>query len=324
MLDALKFVQGAVSRRSDTPALTHFHIANHRVTGFNGTMAISAPINLDIDCCPTAQRFVKAIAACSDTTQLHLTPTGKLSVRSGKFKALIDTLPASVFPMTVPEGQQVGIDGKLLPTLRLLYPFTVENPSPSTMYANGVLLNGDSAYATNNLTLIEVWLGYNFPNSICIPRASIKELIRINEEPTAMLVDKNSVTFFFSDDRWLRTQLIATPPPVYSAVLDRVAVWPEVARPLPADLFTALATLAPFVGDLERVQFDGTGLTTIDKEGGIGAAVDLADLPDSGCYNLKNLQLLDGVAKSIDFTQYPNPAPFYGEGLRGCVVGSRA
>ena len=54
MLAALKFVQGAVARRDFVPALTHFYIADGFVKGYNGRIAICAPIDVDLVATPKA------------------------------------------------------------------------------------------------------------------------------------------------------------------------------------------------------------------------------------------------------------------------------
>lgn len=72
ILPALKFVQGAVAKKDFAPSLTHFRIKNREVRGFNGTLGISSPINIDLDICPKAAQFIKAIGACQHTISLHV------------------------------------------------------------------------------------------------------------------------------------------------------------------------------------------------------------------------------------------------------------
>lgn len=314
---ALKFARGAVSKKEFVPALTHFQIAHGRVTGYNGSLSLSAPIDLDIDCCPKAAPFANAVEACEETAQLHLTPAGKLSIRSGKFRALLDCLPLEAFPVVMPEGQPVAIDGELLPALRRLYDFTAEDASRP--WAAGILLDGGSAYASNNIVLIEYWLGYHFPFRVNVPRATIQEMLRIGEEPVGLQLTGNSATFHYEGDRWLRTQLNSIEWPDVAGLLDR-ATGSEDAPLVPEDLFTALETLTPFVGDTGQLYFSsGLLCTSLDGE---GASVEIGDVPDCS-YNVKMLKLLQPVAERIDFAAYPSPVPFYGERLRGFIAGMR-
>jgi hypothetical protein len=319
MLEILKFVKGAVSTKEFVPALTHFRIKAGRITGYNGRLSISGPIPLDIDCCPKAEAFVKAIEACTETAQLHLTDTGRLAVRSGRFRAHVDTIANAEYPEVEPEGAHVAIDGELLPALRMLYEFTAEDASRP--WAAGVLLDGDTATATNNVVAVQKWLGYHFPYRVNLPRYAIKEMTRIGEEPTGMRLTANSATFFYEGERWLRTQLNALDWPDINGLLDRHCH--TMPPKVPDGFFEALLTLDPFVDDSRRVFIDGDLLAT--TRGGEGASVQVPGMPEGGasCFNLRMLSLLQDVATHIDFDHYPDPVPLYGDRVRGAIAGIR-
>lgn len=313
MLDALKFVRGAVSTKDFVPALTHFHIHGGRVTGYNGKLSLSAPIPLDVDCCPKAIPFVKAIEACEETAQMHLTPSNKLAIRSGKFKANIDTLLDEVYPEVVPEGLAVETDGGLLHALTTLYDFSAEDASRP--WAAGVLLDGNTATATNNVVIVQKWLGYHFPYRTNLPRYAVKEMLRIGEEPVGMMLSDKNATFFYEGDRWLRTQLNSLEWPNVDALLD--SLQGAAGCPVPAGLFEALETLAPFVDEQNRVYI----LDNMARTGEDSASVEVPGLPGDSIFNLKMLRLLGRVATDINFAAYPDPVPFVGDKLRGAIAG---
>lgn len=315
MLDALKFVQGAVAKKDFVQALTHFHIAGGFIKGYNGSLALCSPIDLDLDITPKAAPFIKAIQTCKDTVQLNMTPAGRLAIKSGAFKAFVDCTEEA-YPDVEPEGETLELDGALLKALKQLNPFIAEDAS--RQWARGIMFRGPSAFATNNVTLIEYWLGYNFPVEINIPQPAVRELIRIGEEPTKVQVCENSVTFHYKSGRWLRTQAYSTKWPDMGKVLNRESV----QHPFPEGFFEALGDLLPFSDDLERVYFLGDKMATSPAEG-LGASVALPELPSEGIFHIKQLQLLQGLAESIDFTQYPGPCLFYGDKIRGAVVGMR-
>jgi DNA polymerase III sliding clamp (beta) subunit (PCNA family) len=315
MLNSLKFVQGAVASKDFVPELCHFKIENGTVQGYNGMMGLCCPIDLDLNVSPKAVPFVKAIQTCKDTVQLHVTPAGKLSVKSGKFKAFIDCHKDS-FPDAVPEGLEFKFGGGLQGVLKALAPFIAEDASRP--WARGILLRGQSAFATNNICLIEHWLPAPSPAEVNIPRAAVMELIRIGEEPEKIQVNETSATFHFSGNRWLRTQTYSTQWPDLSLILNR----PNSAETVPAGLYEAVADLSPFVDDLGRIFFKDGNISTGQTEGE-GAAHEVAGIPEGGCYHFKQLLLLEKVVKKIDFGAYPNPCIFYGDGVRGAIVGMR-
>lgn len=316
MLDSLRFVQGAVAKKDFVPALTHFSIKGGRIRGYNGALALCTPIALDLDCSPKALPFIKAIQTCRETIQLHLTTAGRLSVKSGTFKALVDCTDEA-YPDVEPEGEIIHCNGELLGVLRALEPFVSEDASRP--WSRGVLLRGESAFATNNIVLVERWLGYTFPSALNVPLSAIKELLRIGEEPASIQISETSATFHFTEGRWLRTQSYSTEWPDLARVLNVESV----QGPIPAGLWTALEDITPFADQLGRVVFHESGSVSTGHGEGAGAAVELPTITHDACFNINHLKLLEGVANTADFTLWPRPCPFFGEKIRGAIVGIR-
>src|ERR1700748_928221 len=108
LLDSLKFVKGAVSRKDQLAALTHFGIKDGRITAYNGLIALSSPIALSLDCQPKAAPFIKAIEICESmeaTPALSITKGGKLTVAAGKgFRVHIECVEENVHLTHEPEG----------------------------------------------------------------------------------------------------------------------------------------------------------------------------------------------------------------------------
>lgn len=317
MLKALQFVKGAVSAKGFSPELTHFKIGGGFILGFNGKIALCSPIELDIEVTPKATPFIKAIMTCKATTAMHITKTGKLSIKSGKFKAFIENLDET-FPDIQPEGDRIVMKGNFIQHLKTLAPFMADDASRP--WSRGILLNGKSARVTNNIVLIEAWLDDPFPVKINLPAAAVKELVRIKEEPIEMSVSERTVTFFYGDGRWLRSNLNSTED------------WPDISRVLDADcspaklpegFFEAVEDIAPFVGEEGRIYLTDAGLKT-DRDDIEGASVAMDGLPEDGCFNHIHLAKIGAVVETIDFVMYPAPCIFYGHNLRGAIVGMRS
>lgn len=315
MLAQLKFVMGAVAKKDFAPALSHFRIEGGKVRGFNGTLALCTPIPLDLACTPKADALIRAISNCNDTVALSLTPAGRLSVKSGVFKAFIDCVPGETNHVE-PEGDCFDLDGAaLVRALKAIHPFIGDDASRP--WTNGVLLRGQSAFATNNVILVEYWVGSTFPD-FNIPRSAIKEILRIGELPTHAQANSNSLTLHYSGDRWIRTQLLSTEWPDLSKVLN------VDSNPIPIDekLFAGLSSIKPFADKIGRVLFREGHMTT-HEDADSGAAYDTDAVLPEGTYSIEMLALLEGVAQKADWTLYPKPAMFFGDRLRGAVVGMR-
>ena len=317
MLKELKFVQGAVAKKDFLPAMTHFVIEDGRVRAYNGMIALSSPLPFDIDCKPKAEPLVKAISNCNETVTLSMTPAGKLRIQSGKFRAFVDCIEEETAHVT-PEGQEVQLDGEaVLEALKVIHPFIGDDASRP--WTNGVLLRGQSAFATNNVILVEYWVGAQFPFTVNVPRQAIREMLRINEPPTHAQVTDKSITFHYSDGRWVRAQLYESEWPDMAKVLDKQAD----ATTVDQRIFEALTTIKPFADKMGRVFISDGTLSTSHDSNVEGASYEIPGLPFAGIYNIDMLNLLKGVAELADFTTYPQPCLFYGQKLRGAIIGMR-
>jgi DNA polymerase III sliding clamp (beta) subunit (PCNA family) len=313
MLSSLKFTQGAVSRKDLLPSLTHFKISDNKIKSFNGTIALCSPIPLDIECLPKAIPLVKAIQNCHEAVSISLLKNGKLKINSGVFSASIEcTTEEGLFPE--PEGEEIEINGKaLIDALRVLAPFLSNDAS--RQWANGILFKGQSAFVTNNLIMIEYWVGSVFPKVCNIPSMAVKELLRIEEVPHKIQYNDRTMTFHYSEGRWLKTAQYSVDWPDINRVLD-VNTNPKIISP---DLFEGLEKLRPFADELKRVYLDGNMMaTSLDEDA--GARFNLSSEYPKSVFNLNMLDSLKDVAKQMDFSLFPRPCLFYGERLRGAIA----
>jgi DNA polymerase III sliding clamp (beta) subunit (PCNA family) len=319
MINELKFVQGAICKKGFTPELSHFKIRDGQIQSYNGALSLSSPIEFDIDCNPKAIPFVKAIQNCKTTVSMSLTKAGKLSIKSGSFRAYVECFPVEEEALHItPEGDFFDIDGEaLLNAFKTLQPFIATDASKP--WSNGILLRDGSAYATNNVTLIEYWIGGAFPHICNIPRDAVREIVRIGKPPTGAMSTGKTISFLYEDDKWVKCQLLTTEWPDVSALLNASV---GNAEEISDEFFEGLLTLKPFVDAAGRVFFKGGVMRTslINKD---GASYGLDGMNTEGVYRLEMVLLLRGVAQKIDFSLYPKPCIFYGDRLRGVLIGMR-
>jgi hypothetical protein len=315
MLEALKFAQGALKVNTITPELEYYQLRKGTVIGYNGHMALSAPIDLDIEAKPKAVLFHKALAACEDVISIRLTETGRLSIKSGGFKALIPCTDAAIYEIE-PQGEVYpGLPG-LAEWCKKLLPLIAQDATRP--WAMGMNFTNGLLEVTNNVIILQAWLNHPWP-TFNIPRFAVAELARIKEDPISVQVAETSVTFHYEDGRWLRTQRLSVDWPV-----DTVATIFERAvgtlRPLPASLFEALSTIDPFVPpETTVVKFQEGALTTGAED--MGATIEVEGLPEGPAFSSKMLKLVNGLATHMAFDAYPQPCLFTGDSLRGVIVG---
>lgn len=319
MLNDLKFVQGAVARKDYVPELTHFHIGGGRIYGFNGILGISTPTDLAVEATPKAASFVKAIEKLPEDEEvaLNLTAAGRLSVRAGNFRAYVECHDDATGVVKIePKGNYVDLAPGLLPVLKKIAPFMgIDATRP---WAMGVMFRGQSAYATNNIVLVEHWLPLVFPDQMILPSSAIKEMIRVGEDPVGIQIEERAVTFHYESGAWLRTALIFGDWPDLSKVLDVETN----CIPFPEGFFEGARRLDAFTSKENHVYFRGGVIATSQHEGD-GALVELDDFGGDGCFFLEQLLKLEGVAESLDFSAWPRPCVFFGDMLRGAIMGMR-
>lgn len=322
MLDALRFVTTAVARKDYLPELTHYKIRDGRVTGFNGIIALSSDIDVDLDVYPRAMPFLAAIRACPGTITLGVTPAGKLAVRSEKFRSFVDCLDGQDAMFVEPEGDEIDPGPNFIEGLKALSPLM--GIDASRPWAMGIKVMSGSMFATNNVMLAEYWHGADLPVDVVIPSIAVEELLRIDEVPTKIQVTDRSMSFWFGENRWLRTALVeATAWPIHKITeLFNGAAGPQL--PITNEFKEAVEKLKPFVEENGTI-FMSTGQLATSKTEGEGTSIEIAavELVGIQAYHQKHLALLGQVADTIDWTTYPRPCVFYGKGLRGVIIGQR-
>lgn len=323
MLTDLKFCMGAVAKKDLVPAMKHFNITDGFVRSYNGIVGLCAPISCDIDCNPRADALYNAIENCGEVIALSMTPGGKLSVKSGKFRSLVPCIEDTV-EHPQPEGLDIDINGAgLIQAFKILEPIIGDDAARP--WQAGVLLKNGCAYATNNVVAVEYWVGsdFGFGTTANIPAQAIREVLRVGEEPTHLQIAENTVTFHYASGRWIRTQLLSTEWPDFQALLNpglqcnhteiEPAVWEACER---LKKFTDAK-----MGD--AIYFEGgEAFTHRDREQGSSYLCE--SVRWTGIYNRVMLSLIQPLATTADFTTWPKPAFFFGDRLRGAIVGRAA
>lgn len=323
MLDALRFVASAVAKKDYVAELTHFKIKDGRVTGFNGVIALSTDIDVDLDIQPLASKLIAAVKACNSAIALSMTAAGKLAVRSGSFKSFVDCLPDDHLNTFVePDGESIDLGPGFMDAIKAVAP--VMGVDASRPWFMGVKLQGASAFATNNVMLVEYWHGTPLPFDVVIPTVAINELLRIGETPTRVQITDRSLSFWFGEKRWLRTALLeggAWPTDRMAQILGA-----STGEQLPIDpaFAEAVAKLKPFLGDSGTIFLSADKLATArNDDEGTSVEAPATGLLEMQAYHHQQLVILCEVAKTIDWTAYPGPCMFQGGALRGALVGQR-
>lgn len=319
--DDLQIVLGAVATKELVPLLTHIHnYSEHgrgRMQGTNGRVTIDSSSSVDMYFTVPAEKYYRAIVACDDEAKLKITDNKKLSVSKGKTRILLPLASDEEFPLESPTQGKAKKLGGVLSMLNTIRPFIGDDATRP--WSCGVLFHDGFAYATNNVVLVKIpftgWKG-----TLTIPVFAVDELIRLDDEPFKMTADDNSVTFFYKDGVWLKSVLFSEAWPDLSTMITKCKA--NKNTKIPELLIEAVQTILPFCPEpkFPKIKFTGDSVST--EDGDMSAQVGGFKMDECSFRAEPLLQVL-GVAEYMDFSTYPQPCPFVGDGIEGVIVGLR-
>lgn len=292
LLQALEFVS-CVSEKIGAPFETHVGLKNHWAIMFNGIVAAGAPIEEELYCYPHTQDLLTALSKCEGTFSLTQLDNRRLSIKSGKFKAIVDCLDPMLMQEAIPDPQIVGINNSFKEAVEAVGVLASENAQH--VLTASVLMNGSTVISTNRTMLFEYWHGLDLPPNVPLPKEFVKALAKQKKNLTGYGFSGNSATFWFEDGCWLRTQLYADKWPDVSRILNREAnLWT-----IDPQFFNALDAVASFSEDGNV--YSRLNLLCSHADEGVGATFECSGIPAGFVYPIKQLMILKPYIKSVDY-----------------------
>lgn len=310
LLNAVNFLS-SILKDEGSPFETHILLKNKTVTAFNGTIAAGALIDEELFCAPHNKTFLSALQKCKDGYSLTQIDQGKLSIKSGKFKAIVPCIDPNVLPYPVPDVSVAPIDDRFKAALTIIEKVKSDGEQ---IYDVSFLMNGGSVIATDGKIIFECWHGLDLPPALPLPKAFISTIIDHPRKLLGFGFSRSSCTFYFDDNSWVRSQLYAKEWPSISHILNK----PNNAVSVPTDFFTGLESIAPFS---DGPIYFNNGLLRTHKEEGKGASYEISELKEGPIFSLKYLKMIENIATKIDFYVEGKMLAFYGDNVRGMIMG---
>ena len=282
----------AVAEKSGAIYETHIGIRNNWAIAFNGIVAAGSPIVEDISCYPHTLLLADALSKCDENYTLTQLDNGRLSIKSGKFKAIVPCLDPELMQRVEPDTQIVGITNKFKEAVEAVG--VIANENAQHVLTASVLMNGATVISTNRLMVLEAWHGLDLPPNIPLPKEFVTALTKSKKDLSGFGFSNNSATFYFSDGCFMKTQLYADSWPDMSRILSlKGNLWS-----LDANFYKALDAIEPFSED-GNAYFD-TNLLMSHPENS-GASYECTGLPKGAVYNIKQLKIIKPYVQRIDF-----------------------
>lgn len=315
-LEALKFCQLVLSDKG-APVETHIQLNNKTATAFNGILAAGHLIEEEIYACPNNKLLIEAMSKCGQSYSFVQLDQSRLQIKSDKFKAIVPCIDPTTIPYGTPDNIVCELTDIIKTAIETVSILTSEEGQ--TIHTTSILIRSGSVVATNGFLIFEYWHGLNMP-TVAIPKALASALSNTSKKIAHFGFSDTSVTFFFEDKSWIKSQLFRDQWPSVDHLLNTQAnLWP-----IPNGFWDGVAAVTPFSSD-GSVYFDN-GFIKSHATDGVGATYEVSGLPKGPIFNAKNLMLIKPHAKNIDFVAQGTTANstmlvFQGDQIRGAMLG---
>lgn len=313
LLVALKFVAVA-QKKAGTVQQQFGMISGNWAAASNGVLTVATKVEEDLTACPHTYQLIDALSKVGEDLSItQLSPTA-LAVVSGAFKALVPCVAFGDFEITGPDERCAVIDDRIKAAFEAVLPLATDGAQHAHLAA--VLLQAGSAVATNGHVLVEYWHGIDLPPGLLIPKASAVAIAKADKTLTGFGFSSSSATFWFEDGSFIKTQLFAERYPNYQTVFDCESVNPW---PLPDEFYKAVRAIESF--SRNGIVFFENGFLSSNERETEASTYKIEGLPEGMGFNAKLLLAVEHGFKNVHFDAEKNKAYFFGENLRGVLMG---
>lgn len=331
LLQALQFLSVCQADKGANDAQMFCSIQQKGAVAFDGVIAAGIAIDEDLDACPHTQEMILALSRCGESFQIVQLSPETLKISSGSFQAFVPCCQRERLTAVNPEAGIIPVSAGLSAAIQIVAPLASEKAN--ILEAVSIQLNVNSVIATNRKMVMEAWHGSNLPfGSFLLPKAAAtalgkikKEIVSIGIKPNLAALfpagkDENlhnTLTFWFDDGSWMRTQLHKGKWREDASKLLRLPS--KTARPIKAEFFETVAKVLPFSDDGKLYCKESSIASHWQSYEGAGYSLPVDDGPTNKIYDGKNLMLAGKYALTIDEDQGPNFTLFFGSTIR-CAV----
>jgi hypothetical protein len=316
LMEALAFIEPATAA-ADNPNHEFVNLSNKRAVAFNGVLSAGMEIEEELHLAPKLDTLKRALSKTGKSLTITELPSGRLSVKGEKITVQVPCVAPDTLPPIGPDAAIAPINDEIKSAFKALEGILSE--TGERVFETALMLESQFATATNGKILMQYWHGNDLPPGLLLPRAFIQAVGHQFKALQAFGWSQyedgkaRSVTFWFEDSSWIKTQVYVDKYPDVNPMLD-VANSP--ADP-PSGLWEGCATIAEF-DENEFITFEDGFVKAGDAEYPVNG------LQGNRQFGYKLLKKIIPFAKTIDLTTYPDRAHFFGEKVRGVIVGIKA
>ena len=313
LLDAVRFVMPGYKENGEAYA-QHAMITGGWITSYNGIVQYGHPIDLPFNALPHLGRFHDALkAAGTNPAKITQPNMDRLNVSAGKMRINVDCVnDPSIIVRNNPDQAVSGLDGRMRSAMECMKKVVKKNAEH--MVAASVLMVNGSLIACDGKLAVEYAHGIPTPQ-LTLPGDFIEAVLKVAKPLYCFGFSEKSLTFYFEDMSYIRTQLYAEDwPDVYSVLPTRF----DTFQPIPAGTFDAVRKLQPFS---KGWLFFDEGKIKTDENEDTGSTFELAGVPELyHAVDVERFLHLDGVSEKWDVTSHEERMFFLSEFVRATLM----
>ena len=308
LMEAITFVEDATENAS-YPMHEFVNLSNKRAVCFDGVLAAGMEIEEELTLAPTLATLKKALAKSGKSLTLTELPSGRLSVKGEKLTVQVPCVQPDTLPEVYPDPAIAPITDELKEAFKALQGIIAD--TGERVFETALLLEANTATATNGKVLMQYWHGIDLPPALVLPRSFVTAVAKQSKSLVAFGFTQNtSVTFWFEDGSWYKTQVYQDQYPNIARLLE-VQNAPIDA---PINLWEGCSQIAEF-HEREWIKFNSgeleAGTATYPVEG----------LQGGKMFDYNYIKKIIPYVKTIDLTTYADRGFFFGEKCRGIIMG---
>jgi len=316
LLKAIKFLK-LCQKKTGTLEQRHSSISGNWACATNEMITMGTKIEEDLVACPHTLKFEEALKKVGEDLSITQVSPVALSVKSGMFKAFVECAEVGQIKISPPDENVAVIDDRIKDAFSILAPIATEGAT-NAAYAS-VLLRAGSAVATNGYLLTEVWHGIDLPPvQMALPKQAVSAVVKSGKPLKGFGFSNSSVTFWFEDESFIKTQLFGEQYPSYETLFECENLNPW---PVPDEFFKAVKAIKNFT-EMGMVYFK-EGKLASDEVEFEASTYTIEGLPEGMGFNSKYLLMVEKVFDKVHFETVDGSdrALFFGENTRGVVAG---
>lgn len=323
LLEALDFVSYGTGEVQDWQKFVRLS-GNMAITS-NGQIAAGHPIAEELTLCPQLDKLASALKRCGKTLVISETPSGQLSVKGDKLRALVPAIAnVAELPPVQPDPPIAVISDIIKEAFKVCG--SISSEAAETVVEASLLLEANTCTSVGKgkATLLQFWHGIDLPPAMVVPKVFAEAVAKQSKALTGFGFSWGSdgvasVTFWFDGGSWIKTQCYQDKWPNISPIIDVQSFPVEVL----GGLFDAAEAVMHFNDDGHVVLAEGKVMS--HDSDNVGAQYEVAGLQGGKTFNGKYLKSIAAHVKKIDLTTFPDRAFFFGgeeaNPVRGCIMG---